>query len=296
MFDDDAARRALQALTDEPAPPATTTLDQVVRRGKRRVLVQRVSSVAVVVAVVAVIGIGTMLLRPGDENGGGVQVGDTPVLTTESTPPTSTTMPLPGWKAIEVQSNADGTCGSGLLEPGTPRGKMPSKARISTLFSAAVAEGVGTSRLPLEWKTYESLSAFAVIEVDMDNGPGQVQLEIATYGGKPVEAADASLSPEGACAAPYRRILTDGTVLQLYKDATFSAEAPVQKLRIFRPDGFMYVVTSAGYSDGDYAASGADPQEANPTGVPPKDGRGKLPLTERQLAVVGLVMAKGIDK
>jgi hypothetical protein len=294
MFDDDAARRALQALTDEPAPPATTTLDQVVSRGKRRVLVQRVSSVAVVVAVVAVIGIGAMLLRPGDENGSGVQVGDTPVLTTESTPPSSTTMPLPGWKALEVQ-NGDGTCGSGLPEPGTPRGKMPSKERIGKMFTAAVAEGLGTSRLPLEWKAYESLSAFAVIEVDMDEGSGQVQLEVATYSGTPVEAADASFSPDGTCVAPYRRVLMDGTVLQLYKDATFSAKAPVQKLRIFRPDGFMYVVTSAGYSDGDYAASGADPQSTNPMGVPLNGGRGKLPLTEVQLAVVGLVIAKGIE-
>jgi hypothetical protein len=296
MFDDDAARRALQALTDEPAPPATTTLDQVVRRGKRRVLVQRVSSVAAVVAVVAVIGIGTMLLRPDDENGGGVQVGDTPVSTTESMPPPSTTMPLPGWKALEVQLNGDGSCGSGMPEPGQSHDKMPSKERIETMFAAAVGDALGTARLPLEWKKYESSSAFVVIEVGMDNGPGQVQLEIATYGGTPVEAADASLSPEGTCAAPYRRILTDGTVLQLYKDVTFSAKAPAQKLRIFRPDGFMYIVTSAGYSDGDYAASGRDPQGVNPTGVPPMSGRGKLPLTEAQLAIVGLVLAKGIEK
>jgi hypothetical protein len=296
MFDDEAARRALRELTDEPAPPVTTTLDQVVRRGKRRVLVQRVSSVAAVVAVVAVIGIGTMLLRPDDENGGGVRVGDTPVLTTESTPPPSATMPLPGWKALQVQFNADGTCGSGMPEPGQTNVAMPSKERIRAVFTAAVAEALGTTRLPLEWKTYESSGAFAVIEVDMGNGPGQVQLAITTYGGTPVQAADASMSPEGTCAAPYRRVLTDGTVLQLHKDVTFNPKAPAQKLRIFRPDGFMYIVTSAGYSDGDYAASGADPNGANPTGLPPMSGRGKLPLTEAQLAVVGMVLTKGMEK
>jgi len=295
MFDDDAARRALQGLDDEPAPPITTTLDQVVRRGKRRVLAQRASSVAVVVAVVAVIGIGAMLLRPGDESGGGVRVGDTPVSTTEPTPPPST-MPLPGWKAIEVQLDLDGSCPSGVPEPAQSHDMMPSKDRIRTVFTAAVADALGTTHLPLEWKKYESSSAFVVIEVAMDNGPGQVQLEIATYGGTPLQAADASISPEGTCAAPYRRVLTDGTVLQLYKDVTFSAKAPAQKLRIYRPDGFMYIITSAGYSDGDYAASGMDPSGANPTGEPPMSGRGKQPLTEAQLAIVGLVMAKGIGK
>jgi hypothetical protein len=295
MFDDDAARRALQALTDEPAPPATTTLDQVVRRGKRRVLVQRASSVAVVMAVVAVIGVGAMLLRTDDDNGGGVQVGDTPVLTTEPTTPPST-MPLPGWKAIKAQMEATGSCTAGTPDPGRSDVRLPSKGRINTVFTAAVAEALGTTRSPLEWKAYEPSRAFAVIEVDMDNGPGQVQLQVGTYSGKPVEAADAMLAPNGTCSALYRRVLTDGTVLQLYQDVTFNAKAPAQKLRVFRPGGLMYVVTSAGYSDTDYAASGIDPEDANPVGVPPPSGRGKLPLTEVQLALVGVMLVKGIEK
>ena len=295
MFDDDAARRALQALTDEPAPPATTTLDQVVRRGKRRVLVQRMSSVAVVMAVVAVIGVGAMLLRTDDENGGGVQVGNPPVSTTESTP-TPSTMPLPGWKAIRAQMGLDGSCAAGMPDPGRSDIELPSQSRIKTVFTAAVAEALGTPRLPLEWKAYDSSKALAFIEVDMDNGPGQILLEIGTYSGKPVEAADAMLSPEGTCSGVYRRVLTDGTVLQIYQDVTFNAKAPAQKLRIYRPDGLMYVVTSAGYSDTDYTASGVDPERVNPAGVPPPSGRGKLPLTEVQLAVVGLVLSKGAEK
>lgn len=295
MFDDDAARRALQGLADEPAPPVTTTLDQVVRRGRRRVLAQRASSVAVVVAVVAVIGIGAILLRPGDGSGDGVQVGNTPVSTTA--PPS--TMPLPGWKAVKVPVRADGSCGSGMPESGPPNLTKPSKERIEEAFTTAVREALATTRLTVEWKSYESPGAFVVIEVNLDNGPAQVRLEVATYGGTPVQAADASIGSEGTCAAPYRRVLTDGTVLQLHQDVTSIPTAPVQKLRIYHPDGLMYVITSAGFSDEDYAATGVDPRGAKASeaaGLAPKTGRGKLPMTEAQLAAAGLVLMKGLEK
>lgn len=264
MLDDDAARRALQALADEPTPPVTTTLDQVLRRGKRRLLIQRAGSVAAVVAVVAAIGIGVMLMRPGDDSGG-VQVGDVPVSTTVQ----PTTPPLPGWAPVDLPVTSDGSCAPATQELGRGNVALPSKQQTETAFVGAVESTLDSTSSPLLLKTYESPRASVVVEVGVGNGAGQVQLEIVTYGGTPEEAADEAITLDVPCLRPSRRVLADGTVLQLHQA---DAKGPTQKLRVYRPDGVMYTITSSG------------------------SGRGELPMTDTQLATTAEELVKRMEE
>lgn len=284
MLDDDAARRALRTLTDEPAPPVATTLDQVLRRGRRRVFVQRAGAVAGVVAVVAGIGAGTILMRQ-DAPGDGLQVA-----TSSTTPPPSSGDPAPpGWTEIALPPDSD-TGGSTCVQPQVD---LPPDAEVSLLpertvrdaFLAVAQENLGDVPLAAssQWGAPEkhggAQRGYAYIEVPMDDGNGQLQLEVTTYGGSPTRMADASVTAYGDCAGPHRHVLADGTVLQLYPVRGAGTEQPVQRVRIYQPDGRMYVVTAASWSEADVVpASGID------GGGTIVGGRGALPTTAAQLA------------
>ncbi|MDT7787900.1 MAG: hypothetical protein QOF58_6319, partial [Pseudonocardiales bacterium] len=53
----------LRGALDTPAPPPTTTLDHVLKRGRRRVFAQRAGAMLGVVAVVAGVGFGAATLN-----------------------------------------------------------------------------------------------------------------------------------------------------------------------------------------------------------------------------------------
>jgi hypothetical protein len=286
MFDDDAARRALQALTDEPAPPARTTVEQVLRRGRRRVFAQRASAVAGVVAVVAVIGVGAVLLRPG-----GVQVADGS--TTNVPASTQSSMPLPGWRPVSLPADTQtskGNCMQQYVEL-PPEADVPlvSLGRAKEAFIGATEAIAGkalrasnSTWLPNSEKHEAAPRGYINIAVAMDNGIGQIQLEAARYGGTPEQVANASITVYGQCGKPFRRTLDDGTVLQLYPLDTRDAVAPSQHLQIYRPDGRSYIVTSAGWSENDMV-----PIDGGSGGMTLGGGRGKVPVTEAQLAAIG---------
>lgn len=117
----------------------------------------------------------------------------------------------------------------------------------------------------------------------MDNGNGELQLEAYVYGGTPVEMADASLYAYGDCKAPARRVLDDGTVLQLFQLENRNPEQPSQHLQIYRPDGREYIITAAGWSEEDMAPVAGG-------GYTYEGGRGKLPATGKQLAEIATRM------
>lgn len=299
MFDnDDAARRALQTLTNGPEPPVTTSFEQVLRRGRRRVFMQRASAVAGVVAVVAAIGIGAVLLRQGDPSGG-VQVGGT-----SATSPTAPSSPrafeeLSGWQPVTMPPDAGGEGSSCMSrEQGASRADavLPSQEKVTGAFADAVKAAVGsapTTTLAPNWQSnsekFEQARGTVAIEVGMDNGKGQLQLEVSPYSDQPVAAADRANTVYGNCEPPYRHILADGTVLQIYPAETFHPEAPSQPIRIYRPDGFLYVITAAGYSEADFV------DVPNSSAKALEGGRGKLPTTTTQLATIaeGLVTMLG---
>ncbi|MDQ3790605.1 MAG: hypothetical protein M3422_25635, partial [Actinomycetota bacterium] len=170
MFEnDDAARQALRTLTDDPAPPVTTTVDQVLRRGKRRVFVQRAVAIAGVVAVVAAIGAATVLLRSAEEepSGGGVQV----AATTAAKP----TGPMPGWEWIPIDEEACEKNGVSHV-PGTPPPTILPQAVVQSAFTGAVesATGVEATTVESDWTEYAQKAGgprgYLAVEVPMDNG------------------------------------------------------------------------------------------------------------------------------
>jgi hypothetical protein len=292
MFDnDDAARRALHTLTDEPAPPIATSFEQVLRRGRRRVFVQRASTVAGVVAVVAAIGVGAVLLRPGDPSGG-VQVGDTSTSSPSPTggPSNPAFEGLDGWQPVTMPPDADGE-GSSCMSytQGAPRPDvaLPSQEMVMGAFADAVKSVVGqapTTTLPPNWQQnsekFEQARGAVAVEVGMDNGNGQLQLEVSPYSDQAGVAADRANTVYGNCEPPYRHTLADGTVLQIYPTEDFHPEAPTQAIRIYRPDGFLYVITSAGYGDADFV------DVPNSSARALEGGRGKLPTTATQLVAI----------
>ncbi len=281
-FDDDAARQALRTLTDDPAPPVTTTVDQVLRRGRRRVFARRASAVAGVVAVVAAIGAATVLLRPAaeDPGGGGVQG----AATTSATP----AGPLPGWEPIPIDEE---TCKQNPLRhvPGTPPSTILPKALVRPAFTDAVESvvGVGAKVIEATWIDHSPKvggpRGYVVAEVPMDNGFGQLQLEAGVFPGTPAQMADASVHAYGDCRPPARHVMPDGTVLQLFQPDFVDPEQPTQHLQVYRPDGREYVVTAAGWSAADLVPAGGG-------GYWIRGGRGKLPVTQEQLAAVATAL------
>ena len=250
MFDDETARHALQTLNDEPGPPVGTTLDQVLRRGRRRVFVQRASAVAGVVAVVAVIGVGALLLRP---DPGGVRV---------ATPPTPAW--TDGWELVTPQ-RAGTDCPKlpehGPAEVDTP---LPPEEVVTRTFvetSKAVLGKVPTTTSS-EWDftTSEQYGPRGIIFFDLVGD--QLQLGVSRHGGTPRQAADWSSARSGHCEPLRRRALAGGTVLQLYPVMHDSPTGPLQRVQVLRPDGLDYQITSVGTTDGG------------------------LPITEEQLAAL----------
>lgn len=285
MFDDDAARRALRTLTDEQAPPVVTTLEQVVRRGKRRLFVQRASAVAGVMAVVAAIGVGAILLRPGDQ-GDGTRVANPP------TSASSTTVRLPGWTPVPIppggQRTVDGTaCIQPFVQlPPEPDTPLITQQYVQDALVGAARSVVGPVEVTSsEWMAdspkHDAPRGYVDVEVPMDNGNGQLKLEAGRFGGTPEQVANASITVYGNCGEPVRRMLDDGTILQLYPLDDHDTKAPMQQLQIYRPDGLMYVITSAGWSASDLSPEGPEGSQVL------LGGRGKLPVTEDQLADIG---------
>lgn len=293
MFDDDAARRALGTLADEPAPPVATSLDQVLRRGRRRVFAQRAGAVAGVMAVVAAIGVSAVLLRPGDQQNG-VHIADSttpaPPGSTSVAPPSSTMAgprnpvpptTLPGWEQMEFPARTQNCQQPFSPLPPEPQIDILPQDVVQPAFLTAVDEAspVGPRVTLTEWQADDpKLSGprgYIAAELPMAGGNGQVRLEAGRYGGTPEQVADASLTTYGNCAPPQRRLLPDGTIMQLYPAHGEDTASPTRPLQIYRPDNRIYIVTAAGWGEADMTPEG---------GL--SGGRGALPLSDAQLAEV----------
>lgn len=289
--DDDRMCAALRAVADEPAPPATTTLDQVLTKGRRRVFVQRGATVAAVVGVVATIGIGGVLLRSATEGQGTRPAGPpaptstttttTVVVTTTPPPPsTDTGVPtlLPGWHRVAVPADrVDGKqCVGGAYAGPGPDLALPPQELITERFLDAVRKVAADPTItesrwdPPAPKTTVP-SGFLDASVHSDSGPGNVQLEVGHYGGAPEAAADSEVGSFGNCDPPARTTLADGTVLQLEQPDHGDPTIPVQRLHVFQPNGRLYTVTSVGYAK--------------------TNGPGTLPLDDAAIADVATALA-----
>lgn len=291
MFDEDSTRRALRTLADEPAPPATTTLDAVLRRGRRRVFMQRAGAAAGVMAVVAVIGVSAVLLRGG--------TGDDLEIATPPPSPSSQTDDTPwptGWREVPMppdMTRSGEHCqdlNASPLPPEPDVGLLPQE-QVVQAYNSAIAEVTGEQPVTVsrDWRAnspkHTSPRGYIVNEISIDAVPGngQLQLEVGQYGGTPSQIADVMVTGYGNCAPPARYVAEDGTVLQLYQADTFTPLQPMQHLQIYRPDNRFYVITSAGFSSED--------MREKPDGSSSiVDGRGMLPTSQGELASIGLAL------
>jgi hypothetical protein len=303
IFDDDnQTRRALHAVADEPAPPAVTTADQVIRQGRRRALVQRGAAIASAVAVVAAIGVGGVALRSA-MGGEGIGPATAPVTTAPSStsvprtapttktttqtqhppssvPVTPTAALLPGWQWVDYAMAGDpkSRCIAPAAHlPAERVLELPSQDVVETELSLAIARASGllSEVTEIDWAAHAPPTGaprgYLELTLPVADGPAVARLEVAGYGGDPAEAADADVAAYDNCLAPSRTTLDDGTVLQLYQpDRYLSAEGPVQHLRIYQPNGRRYALSTADLAtNGDY------------TNV-----NGRLPLDDSQLVEV----------
>jgi hypothetical protein len=265
MWDDErSAGVALRALYDDPAPPAVTTLEEVVRQGRRRVRTQRLNVLTLVVTLVAAAGGGLIWFRS--------LTTDRPVndqlLATGAMP---WPVDLPGWSLVPATS-----CAAPERAPAATSYSLLPQEVLEPAFVDGVDAASGTQ--PIVWMSHWSdpSRADVAVEVPVDNAKASVYLEVSvTAVPVPEDAANVELWSFGpTCAAPMRRILASGAVMQLYAPDTRSPFAPVQHLRAYLPGGRIYMVTSAGWGRADLKAGVVT------------TGRGKLPLDGRQLADV----------
>nr|BFE54299.1 hypothetical protein GCM10017745_77260 [Saccharothrix mutabilis subsp. capreolus] len=126
------------------------------------------------------------------------------------------------------------------------------------------------------------------IDVADAGGVGSVVFTFGRFTGDPLAAANEQAYDMGNCLPPKRHVLADGTVLQIYDVVPSDPFASLdQTLRIYLPDGRLHSVSVRNFSGWDFATNRQDP--ARPHRVGP--GRPTLPLTEAQIAELGLALA-----
>ncbi|HEY7598237.1 MAG TPA: hypothetical protein VH969_34200 [Actinophytocola sp.] len=314
MTTDDQLRTALRTVADEPAPPVATTLDHVVRRGRRRVLVQRGATVAAVVGVVATIGVGGVLLRGASEGQklppagrlsppSAVSVPTTPPTEAPTSAPTQTSKPvvppgtepvvpgegyrvtlLPGWAPITTKSDGNG-CGAWPALGYAPGLAAPPQDVVEPRFIDEVAAHAKSTPKWVEGEWYGTdldtgaPRTFRSYEIDMGDGPASMVLEAGHFEGSPRKAADADVKAFGNCSTIQRKTLADGTILQLYPASFASPETPEQDVVVYAPNGRNYIVITQGWGESD-VVNGSVPH-----------GRGRLPLDDTSLASVAEMLA-----
>lgn len=125
------------------------------------------------------------------------------------------------------------------------------------------------------------------LDVADAGGVGSVVLTFGRFTGDPRSAADEQAYDMGNCQPPKRHVLADGTVLQIYDVAPSDPFASLnQTLRIYLPDGRLHSLSVRNFGSPDFATNRNDPAHPHRVGA----GRPTLPLTEAQLAEVGLAM------
>ncbi|GGN00364.1 hypothetical protein GCM10011609_43390 [Lentzea pudingi] len=292
----------LRGALDVAAPPPTTTLDVVMRRGRRRVFAQRAGAVLGVVAVVAGIGFGATTLN---------QAAPTPQQADRPDAGPATVEHAVGWPRVNTPPQTPyGTYTPAATAPppaGRPILSMPQcnigdRKRAMKVPTGAVKPNdefvqkwVGTVRQQLPEVRVSDLlprlerSPWKESGVDLTDagGTGSVWLTLGRFAGTPLEYADDNLWTSGDCEPPYRTTLPDGTIIQLHSvRAAEPFQTLLQVMEVFRPDGLLLHLQLANYGSKDMrpAAQEGYWERSGP-------GRANLPLSEEQFSRLGPAIA-----
>ena len=254
----------LRGALDVPVPPPSTTLDDVLKRGRRRVLTQRAGAMLGVVGVVAGIGFGAMTINaykppaPADD----VDYGPAVVLHDVD------------WPRVQVAQRTPTDSESGCAPAGEPNvGQDPQGAdRLSAWFTRL--QGVAPE---MQVTTPEQRNDYNYqVEVGDNLGPGKVRRQRGFFSGSPLEAADAAVWATGSCAPPQRITDASGAVYQLYDPRPVPESGAIsQALYVFRPDHKVFRVEQLNLG-------------LNST----RSTRPSLPLTQEQFASLGPIIAE----
>jgi hypothetical protein len=263
-------------------PPVHTALDDVVRRGRRRLRARRLGATLGVVAVVAGVGITTSVLR--SNLPGGMPANQLSAASSASVVTTTS-----GWTSSAKADTKD--CANGISVPGEPKvGPVDvdkvNKTLLATLQKVAPKASTKITRSTMLNKPTSSDSVLASTWADVVDagGGGSVYVEVHGFSGTPTQAADSERFVNGECTPPRRQSLPDGTVMQLYAPLNYDPGHPSQALRVYTPAHRLYVVTSEGFASPDWTqVANAEPGTLV---VPKGAGRHSLPLTEDQLTAV----------
>lgn len=306
MWDDDELRAAVLAELDT-APPATGGgLGEVVRRGRRRRRARHAGTALAVVALLTATGAVATALS-----------GD-PLPPATTAPPTTTAPPSEvSWPRADLPRQSptgdEATCDvpevvhdrldvyQATLEQ---QDRLQAALRTATEDTPRVATSrTGSSPAPdpdvetpvlvgerLGPDRPEQREGW-VYQVDVygPSGTGSLLFEIGDHPGTPLAAADKQAFDVGNCEPPKRHVLPDGTVLQLYETRVSEPfRSMTQTLRIFLPNGRMYQVVAQNWGSPDFRNNPEEPGSPIRVG----NGRETLPLTEAQLAEIGLALVR----
>jgi len=280
--DEELLARLRAEFSDQAPPPVHTELDEVVRRGRRRLRARRLGAALGVVAVVAGVGVATSVLRANVPDGMTANQ-----LSTASTSAAVTT--TAGWTSSAKADTKD--CANGITVPGEPKvapvdvHKL-NDALIGTILKVAPNASTKITRSTVLQKPTSSDSVLASTWADVIDagGGGSVYVEVHAFSGTPVQAADSERFVDGNCTPPRRQLLPDGTVMQLYAPLSYDPGHPSQALRVYTPAHRLFIVTAEGFASSDWTQVAK--VEPDTLIVPKGAGRHSLPLTEDQLTII----------
>lgn len=298
----DDIEQDLRSVNDIPVPPATTALDDVLRRGRRRVYLLRAGAAAGVVAVVAGAGFTALGLRATTTSLPPALDGPAVTTTVNQVAPWSTA-DLPGqtpygtWQPASSAPPGPGravlalpVCESHWTEQVSELGIAPVSPAVADEFGKAVGL-VGPLAVAGEQKTVVlqptepggAVGYSRWMDVTDTGGTGSLSIDEGRYTGTPLAAADREAFLYGNCEPPTRRVLDDGTVVQR---ASAVPSEPFQSLtqgmRIYRPGGVVVEIVQRNFGSPDFRVNDAG-TAFDRTGP----GRATLPLDDEQFAAIG---------
>ncbi|SFR16811.1 hypothetical protein SAMN04488564_104447 [Lentzea waywayandensis] len=284
----------LRGALDVSAPPPTTTLDHVLKRGRRRVFAQRAGAVLGVFAVVAGIGIGATTLN-------------------QAAPPEPADQPNHGPATVEhsvgwPRVNTPARTPYGTWTPTASAGGAAINIPLCTVKAPSVPRERGLGAQPLapelvaKWRdqvqklvpemtigtvTGFPSNVFFEFDVSDSSGTGSVMVWAARFAGTPQASADDGLWETGDCEPARRLVQPDGSVVQLHAVRPVEPlQAIRQALAVYRKDGLLIQIEQRNHRSGDVAAH-------NPAN-PDVTRRPTLPLTDEQFSRLGPIIAEGV--
>lgn len=312
MWDDEQnVRAALHAELAQQAPPARHGLADVLSHGRRRRRMRQAGAVIAVLVLVTGIGVTIAAFDAARVTAPDKRVAAVPGPTSQKAEPAgpnwtkanlpprtpdriwrpgNTAAPPPGRTILEVPQCVDGTItrwqGAGQA---TDQLRRQLHAALTAVAGPATVGELVERHIPANPKKRGSIDFYDYsADISDANGTGSVRLTVGSFTADPVEAADQEAFDLFNCEPPKRLMMGNRTVLQLYPvQPSEPFQSLTQTLRIYLPGGTRYQLDMQNCGSPDFEPNPAQPEIPNRVGA----GRATLPLTEDQLATLGLTMA-----